>query len=89
MTKFEDQLYADLMQQHGPALAGTRLPTASRRPIASRRALLATGAGGVAVAAAAGALAAGALAAATRSYASWVTGWSWYRSGPDARASVR
>lgn len=59
MTKFEDQLYADLMQQHGPALAGTRLPTASRRPIASRRALLATGAGGVAVAAAVGALAAG------------------------------
>ena len=63
MTKFEDQLYADLMRQHGPALAGTRPPTASRRPIASRRALLATGAGGVAVAAAAGALAAGGLAA--------------------------
>jgi hypothetical protein len=59
MTKFEDQLYADLMRQHGPALAGTRLPAASRRHIASRRALLATGAGGVAIAAAAGALAAG------------------------------
>jgi hypothetical protein len=59
MTKFEDQLYADLMRQHGPALAGTQLPAASRRHIASRRALLATGAGGVAVAAAAGALAAG------------------------------
>jgi hypothetical protein len=59
MTKFEDQLYADLMRQHGPALAGTRLPAASRRHIASRRALLATGAGGIAVATAAGALAAG------------------------------
>jgi hypothetical protein len=59
MTKFEDQLYADLMRDHGPALAGTRLPAASRRHIASRRVLLATGAGGVAVAAAAGALAAG------------------------------
>ena len=59
MTKFEDQLYADLMRDHGPALAGTRLPAASRRHIASRRALLATSAGGVAVAAAAGALAAG------------------------------
>jgi hypothetical protein len=59
MTKFEDQLYADLMREHGPALAGTQLPAASRRHIASRRVLLATGAGGVAVAAAAGALAAG------------------------------
>jgi hypothetical protein len=59
MTKFEDQLYADLMQQHGPALADTQLPTVSRRRAGARRALLATGAGGVAVAAAAGALAAG------------------------------
>ena len=59
MTKFEDQLYADLMRQHGPALAVTSLPAASRRHSASRRARLATGAGGVAVAAAAGALAAG------------------------------
>jgi hypothetical protein len=59
MTKFEDQLYADLMQQHGPALAATQRPTASRRYAASRRVLLATGAGGIAVAAASGALAAG------------------------------
>jgi hypothetical protein len=59
MTKFADQLYADLMRQHGPALAGTRPPAASRRHIASRRALLATGAGGLAVAATAGALSAG------------------------------
>ena len=59
MTKFEDQLYADLMRQHGQDLAGITLPAASRRPITTRRVLLATGAGGVAVAAAAGALAAG------------------------------
>jgi len=59
MTKFEDQLYADLMRQHGQDLAGIALPTASQRHITSRRALLATGAGGVAVAAAVGALAAG------------------------------
>jgi hypothetical protein len=59
MTKFADQLYADLMRQHGSALAGTRPPAASRRHIASRRALLATGAGGLAVAATAGALAGG------------------------------
>jgi hypothetical protein len=58
MTKFADQLYADLMRQHGPALAHTGPPAASRRHIASRRALLATGAGGLAVAATAGALAA-------------------------------
>lgn len=47
------------MRQHGPALADTRPPTASRRHIASRRALLATGAGGLAIAATAGALVAG------------------------------
>ena len=59
MTKFEDQLYADLVRQHGQDLAGITLPTASQRHITARRVLLATGAGGVAVAAAVGALAAG------------------------------
>jgi hypothetical protein len=59
MTKFADQLYADLMQEHGPALAHTKPPAASRRPITSHRALLATGAGGLAVAATVGALVAG------------------------------
>jgi hypothetical protein len=56
MTKFADQLYTDLMQQHGPALAGTRPPAASPRRLASRRVVLAAGAGGLAVAATAGAL---------------------------------
>jgi hypothetical protein len=59
MTKFADQLYDDLMREHGPALAATRPPAASRRHTASRPALLAAGAGGLAVAATAGALAAG------------------------------
>jgi hypothetical protein len=59
MTKFADQLYADLIQEHGPALARTKPPTASPRPITSHRALLATGAGGLAVAATVGALVAG------------------------------
>jgi hypothetical protein len=58
MTKFADQLYDDLMREHGPALAATRPPAPSRRHIASRPALLAVGAGGLAVAATAGALAA-------------------------------
>jgi hypothetical protein len=58
MTKFADQLYADLMREHGPALAATKPPAASRRHIASRRMLLAGGAGGLAVAATAGAMAA-------------------------------
>jgi hypothetical protein len=58
MTKFEDQLYTDLMREHGSTLAETRLPAGSRRQFASRRVLLATGAGGLAVAATAGALAA-------------------------------
>ncbi len=56
MTKFADQLYDDLMSQHGPMLAGTRPHAASRRPFVARRAVLAAGAGGVAVAATAGAL---------------------------------
>lgn len=59
MTKFADQLYADLMREHGSTLASTRPPAGSRRQFASRRALLATGAGGLAVAATATALAAG------------------------------
>jgi hypothetical protein len=56
MTKFADQLYADLLREHGSTLAQIRPPATARRHIASRRALLATGAGGLAVAATAGAL---------------------------------
>jgi hypothetical protein len=56
MTKFAEQLYADLMRQHGSELAAMRPPTASQRRITARRALLAGGAGGVAVAATATAL---------------------------------
>lgn len=56
MTKFADQLYADLMQEHGSALADIRPPAGSPRQFASRRVLLATGAGGLAIAATAGAL---------------------------------
>jgi hypothetical protein len=56
MTKFADQLYADLMREHGSTLVHTRPPAASRRHIASRPALLAAGAGGLAVAATVGAL---------------------------------
>jgi hypothetical protein len=50
MTKFADQLYDDLMREHGSLLADTRPHLASRRHIAPRRALLAAGAGGLAVA---------------------------------------
>ena len=55
MTKFADQLFDDLMREHGPTLANAR-PPAPRRQVASRRTLLAVGGGGVAVAAAAGVL---------------------------------
>ena len=51
MTKFADQLYDDLMRQHGSLLADTRPHAASRRHIAPRRTLLAAGAGSLAVAA--------------------------------------
>ncbi len=60
MTKFADQLFDDLMREHGPALAHTRAPTPPRRHITARRTLLAAGGGGLAAAAAiAGALVAG------------------------------
>ena len=55
MTKFADQLFDDLMREHGSTLTSAR-PPASRGHIATRRALLAVGGGGVAVAAAAGVL---------------------------------
>jgi hypothetical protein len=53
MTKFEDQLFDDLIREHGSAL-NTR--TAPKRHPRTGRALLAAGAGGVAVAAVAGVL---------------------------------
>ena len=55
MTKFADQLFDDLMREHGSTLTTSR-PRAPRRHVATRRALLAAGGGGVAVAAAAGVL---------------------------------
>jgi hypothetical protein len=55
MTKFADQLFDDLMRDHGSTLTNAR-PPAPRRHVATRRALLAVGGGGVAVAAAAGVL---------------------------------
>jgi hypothetical protein len=59
MTKFADQLYDDLMRRHGATLAQTSPPAPSRRPITSRGALVATGAGGLAAAATAGFLVTG------------------------------
>src|SRR5215472_13451010 len=56
MTKFADQLYIDLLREHGSTLADTRPLAGSRGQFASRRVLLAAGAGGVAVAATAGVL---------------------------------
>jgi hypothetical protein len=58
MTKFADQLFDDLMREHGPALARTT-PPAPRRHIATRRTLLATGTACAAVGVTAGALVAG------------------------------
>ena len=55
MTKFADQLFDDLMREHGSTLTSAR-PPSPRGHVATRRALLAVGGGGVAVAAAAGVL---------------------------------
>lgn len=59
MTKFSDELFDDLMREHGPALAGMTVPAAPKRHPAVRPALVTVGAGGLAAAAAAGALVAG------------------------------
>lgn len=59
MSKFADQLLADLMREHGEALSHITLPSRRRHKVAARRALLAGG-GTVAVAGViAGSLAAG------------------------------
>jgi hypothetical protein len=55
MTRFADELYDDLMRDHGRALAVTR-PPVTRRPLASHRVALTAGLGGLAVAATAGSL---------------------------------
>ncbi len=59
MTKFADQLFDDLMREHGPMLASTRVPAAPKRHLAARPVLLTAGAGGLAVAATVGTLMAG------------------------------
>src|SRR6201994_595910 len=62
MTKFADELFDDLMREHGPALAHT-VPSldrpAPRRRLATRRTLLAAGTACAAVAATARVLVAG------------------------------
>jgi len=52
MTKFADQLFDDLMREHGPALAHTKPLEPHKRRVATRRTLLAGG-GTLALAAAA------------------------------------
>jgi hypothetical protein len=59
MTRFADQLFDDLMREHGHALARTTVPPAPKRHLAARPLLLTAGAGGVAAAAAIGTLVAG------------------------------
>src|SRR5215469_5144516 len=59
MTRFADQLFDDLMREHGQALAQTAVPAAPKRHLTARPVLLTAGAGGVAVAAAVGTLVAG------------------------------
>ena len=59
MTRFSDQLFDDLMREHGQALARTTVTAAPKRYLTARPVLLTAGAGGVAVAAVAGILVAG------------------------------
>jgi len=59
MTRFADDLFDDLMREHGQVLAKTTVPAAPKRYRTARPVLLTAGAGGVAVAAAVGILVAG------------------------------
>lgn len=56
MTRFADELFDDLMREHGSTLAQTRVPTAAKRHPAARPVLMAAGAGGLAIAATVGSL---------------------------------
>src|ERR1700761_4589248 len=62
MTRFSDDLFDDLMREHGPALTGMTVRTAPKRHLAARPVLLTAGAGGLAVAATVGTLVAGGAA---------------------------
>ena len=59
MTRFADQLFDDLMREHGQALARATVPAAPKRHLATRPVLLTAGAGGLAAVAAVGTLVAG------------------------------
>lgn len=56
MTRFTDQLFDDLMREHAPTLASTRVAPTPKRHLATRPVLLTAGAGGLAVAATVGTL---------------------------------
>ena len=59
MTKFADQLFDDLMREHGAALATPPATAPPKRRLVTRPLLLTAGAAGLAVAATGGVLAAG------------------------------
>lgn len=56
MTRFADDLFNDLMREHGSALERVNVPKARQRHLTARPVLATAGAGGLAVAAAAGTL---------------------------------
>ena len=92
MTKFSDQLFDDLMREHGATLASTRTPPTPKRHLAARPVLLTAGAGGLAVAATVGTLVAGGAApayAVTRHPDGTVTLALYQKSGiPGANATL-
>jgi hypothetical protein len=56
MTRFADDLFDDLMREHGQALATAGVPAPAKRHLAARPVLMTAGAGGLAAAAAVGTL---------------------------------
>jgi hypothetical protein len=59
MTKFTDQLFDDLMREHGDGLTRTTMRAPAKRHLTARPVLLTAGAGGLATVAAVGTLVAG------------------------------
>src|SRR5579863_479538 len=56
MTRFADDLFDELMREHGQALASVGVPAPAKRHLAARPVLMTAGAGGLAAAAAVGTL---------------------------------
>src|SRR3984885_11420431 len=92
MTRFADDLFDDLMREHGQALARARVPAPQKRHLTARPVLMTAGAGGLAAAAAVGTLVAaggGSPAYAVTTHPDGTVTLAVYRESGIAGANVR